>query len=435
MTNDRKWIESAPLGWELVRFSKVFSFSRGLDIKKQDLSDYGLPVISYGQIHAKENPGVRVLKTHIRHIPEQFVKKSQLERACLNAGDIVFADTSEDVEGAGNMVRTTGSESLFAGYHTLIARPSESFRHMYMAYQMISSSWRHQLQRAVQGVKVFSITQSMFGEVTLLKPPLKQQKRIVEYLDHKTTEIDHLLYKLRRQVELLERYRRELIAHTVTHGLDPDVPMRDSGIDWVGEIPLAWKCARAKALFFQRKEKSRQTDVHLTPSQKYGVLPQEEYIRVSGTKPVLNLSAPDNMKHVDIGDFIIHLRSFQGGLELSSYVGKVSNAYTVISGRKDVNNQYFRWLLKSPLFISRLSTLTDQLRDGQSISFGIFSKMFFPLPPLEEQEQIAIFLETKTTEIDSTISNINKQIELLGKYRKQVINDAVTGKVRVEGTE
>lgn len=240
-----------------------------------------------------------------------------------------------------------------------------------------------------------------------------------------------MIGKMARQVELLERYRRELIARTVTRGLDPDVPMKDSGIDWIGEVPLAWEIKRAKALFFQRKEKSTETDVHLTPSQIYGVLPQEEYMRMSGTKPVLNLSAPNNMKHVEIGDFIIHLRSFQGGIELSNYAGKVSNAYTVISARQGGDKNYYRWLLKSSPFIAKLSSLTDQLRDGQSINFKTFSHMVFPLPPLSEQGRIADFLNKKSSEIDSTVAGINKQIELLGKYRKQVINDLVTGKVRV----
>ncbi len=262
-------------------------------------------------------------------------------------------------------------------------------------------------------------------------PPVDEQRQITDLIDLRTAEIDGMIGKMARQVELLERYRRELIARTVTRGLDPDVPMKDSGIDWIGEVPLAWEIKRAKALFFQRKEKSTETDVHLTPSQIYGVLPQEEYMRMSGTKPVLNLSAPNNMKHVEIGDFIIHLRSFQGGIELSNYAGKVSNAYTVISARQGGDKNYYRWLLKSSPFIAKLSSLTDQLRDGQSINFKTFSHMVFPLPPLSEQGRIADFLNKKSSEIDSTVAGINKQIELLGKYRKQVINDLVTGKVRV----
>ncbi|MHB0828380.1 MAG: restriction endonuclease subunit S [Schaalia turicensis] len=427
------WINEWPSNWELVRFRSAYRFSRGLDIKKQDLGDHGMPVISYGQIHAKDNPGVRVLPAHVRLIPDEFVKLGQVERAHLSEGDIVFADTSEDIEGSGNMVRVSASDDLFAGYHTLIARPTEEFRHEYMAYQMISPSWRRQVQRAVQGVKVYSITQGIFNEITLLKPPIIEQQAIAGFLSVRTAEIDRLVEKLQREVQLLERYRRELIAHTVTRGLNPDVPMQDSRIDWIGVGPVAWTPVSAKAIFMRRTEFERAGDVHLTPSQMFGVLPQEEFIAVSGVKPTLKFSDSVKMKHVEPGDFIIHLRSFQGGLEYSEYQGKVSAAYTVITPRNDqlVDRSFFRWLFKSTAFIKNLSSMTNQLRDGQSINFKTFSKTSYLLPSLVEQQEIAAFLNEKTFEIDSALSGIKRQTELLRKYRKQVINDAVTGKVRV----
>lgn len=281
------WVDAFPNNWNLVRFSKAYSFSRGLDIKKQDLSDHGLPVISYGQIHAKDNPGVYVSRSHIRYIPEEFVKESQITRALLNEGDIVFADTSEDVEGAGNMVRATGENTLHAGYHTLIARPSSGFDHEYMAYQMISPLWRQQIQRSVQGVKVYSITQRIFNEVTILQPSYEEQREIAEFLTSMTAEIDRLVDKMAREVQLLERYRRELIAHTVTHGLDPNVPMKDSGVEWIGDGPAAWTPVSAKAIFVRRAEFERGRDVHLTPSQMLGVLPQDEFIAITGVKRLI----------------------------------------------------------------------------------------------------------------------------------------------------
>ena len=185
----------------------------------------------------------------------------------------------------------------------------------------------------------------------------------------------------------------------------------------------------------RRTEFERASDVHLTPSQMFGVLPQEEFIAVSGVKPTLKLSDSGKMKHVDPGDFIIHLRSFQGGLEYSEYQGKVSAAYTVITPRNDqlADRSFFRWLFKSTTFIKNLSSMTNQLRDGQSINFKTFSRTSYLLPPLVEQQEIAAFLNEKTLEIDSAISGIKRQIELLRRYRKQVINDAVTGKVRVGG--
>lgn len=260
-----------------------------------------------------------------------------------------------------------------------------------------------------------------------------ERTRILHFLVRKSAEIDGLVGKLQCEAELLERYRRELIARTVTRGMDPNVPMKDSGVEWIGEGPAAWTSVSAKAIFMRRAEFERAGDVHLTPSQMLGVLPQDEFIAVTGVKPTLKLSDSGKMKHVEPGDFIIHLRSFQGGLEYSKYQGKVSAAYTVITPRNDqlMDRDFFRWLFKSTPFITYLASLTNQLRDGQSINFKTFSKTCYLLPSLVEQQAIAAFLNQKTEEIDSTIAGINKQIELLGKYRKQVINDAVTGKLRV----
>lgn len=434
MTNSDNWIESIPSGWELVRYSKVYSFSRGLDIKKQDLSDYGLPVISYGQIHAKDNPGIRVLNAHVRHIPEQLVKKSQLERARLNEGDIVFADTSEDVDGTGNMVRATGAETLFAGYHTLIARPSEGFRHMYMAYQLISSSWRHQIQRAVQGVKVFSITQSIFGEVTLLNPPLETQERIVSYLDRKTSEIDALLEKLRRQVELLKRYSHELIAHTVTRGLDPDVPMRDSGIDWIGMIPSHWKTASISTITDENKVKNSDLSEKNLLSLSYGKIIRKDIDLAFGLLP----ASFDAYQVLENGYIVLRMTDLQNDKRsLRSAIAKekgiITGAYIGLKTRSSINPDYLAWLLRFYDLVKVFYSLGGGVR--QSANYKEIGKIAALVPPLEEQEQIAIFLDNKSLDLDSTISNINKQIELLGKYRKQVINDAVTGKVRVEGAE
>ena len=421
----RNWIDNVPSDWELVRFSKVYEFHRGLDIRKQDLSDHGLPVISYGQIHAKDNPGVQLLTDHIRYIPPELVKESQLDRSRLREGDIVFADTSEDLEGAGNMVRAADTDFVYAGYHTLIARPSKAFHHGYMAYQMISPSWRQQIQRAVQGVKVYSITQRIFGEVTLLRPPLADQQKIVESLECKTSEIDGLIEKLRREVELLEQYRRELIARTVTRGLDPDAPMRDSGIEWIGEIPEAWALLRISALYDIRSQKVNDTDYQPLSVTMNGVVAQLEH--------VAKTNDGDNRKLVRAGDFVINSRSDRrGACGIAPQDGSCSLINIVLSPQQSIHNPYFSYLFRSSLFSDEFYRWGHGIHDDLwTTNWADMKSIQVPVPPLNHQVLIADYLDKKMSEINSTITGINNQIELLGKYRKQVINDAVTGKIRV----
>ncbi|MGB4957484.1 MAG: restriction endonuclease subunit S [Candidatus Saccharimonas sp.] len=198
------------------------------------------------------------------------------------------------------------------------------------------------------------------------------------------------------------------------------------GTQWLGQLPEDWSQMRARYLFRERKQKSSPDDTHLTPSQKYAVLPQSEYMKLTGNRVVLNITGSDNMKHVESGDFVIHLRSFQGGIEYSQYTGKVSNAYTVLQPKETVVPDFFRHVLKSYGFISELSKTTDQLRDGQSIKFSQLDLLEFPLPSPETQQKIADFLDAETAQIDNLIAKQERLLELLEEKRRATITHAVT---------
>lgn len=203
--------------------------------------------------------------------------------------------------------------------------------------------------------------------------------------------------------------------------------LRDSGVGWLGTIPAEWPIVPARALFGERKSRSSATDVHLTPSQKYGVLPQAEYMEITGNRVVLNLSGADNMRHVEAGDYVSHLRSFQGGLEYAGIPGKVSAAYTVLKPKVPLDARFFRYLFKSDLYVQALQTTTDQLRDGQSIRYSQFSLIPLPNPGLEEQRAIADYLDRDTAQIDAFTAKNEELIALLTERRATVIDKGVFG--------
>lgn len=359
----------------------------------------------------------------------------QAQRFALKSGDILVEKSGGgEKHPVGRCVQYRGDmQPTFANF-AMRLRPNEMVSSGFLRFALAASYYRgHSWKILNQTTGIQNLDVPAFRSSPIPLPALQEQEKIVEFLESKTAEIDALIEKLSLQMELLERYRRELIARTVTRGLNPDVPMRDSGIVWVGFAPAHWVPVNGKTIFARSAEFERAGDIHLTPSQALGVLSQEQFIAKTGVKPTLKLSETGRMRHVEPGDFVIHLRSFQGGLEYSKYRGKVSAAYTVITPRQEglVDRGFFRFLFKSSHFISYLASLTSQLRDGQSINFKVFSKTSYVLPPIDEQRDIATYLGRKTSKIDSTVSGIRKQIELLGKYRKQVINDAVTGKVRV----
>lgn len=194
---------------------------------------------------------------------------------------------------------------------------------------------------------------------------------------------------------------------------------------WLSSTPEAWMVAAAGAIFSERRERSWASDEHLTPSQHYGVLTQGDYMERTGTRVVLNLTGADNMKHVETGDFIIHLRSFQGGIEHSTLPGKVSNAYTVLTPSTHVYPGYYRHLFKSGIFIEQLASLTDQLRDGQSINYGRFCRLRVPIPPLITQRRIADFLDRETAEIDAMDADLDRLIDTLQERRSTLIEHLV----------
>jgi type I restriction enzyme S subunit len=154
-------------------------------------------------------------------------------------------------------------------------------------------------------------------------------------------------------------------------------------------------------------------------------MPQAEYMALTGNQVVLNLSGADNMRHVEPGDYISHLRSFQGGLEYSAYAGKVSAAYTVLTPRKEVDPHYYRFLFKSMQYVQGLQTTTDQMRDGQSIRYGQFALLPLPYPPLQEQRRIAEFLDRETAQIDELIAKQEQLISTLAERWQAELADVV----------
>lgn len=201
---------------------------------------------------------------------------------------------------------------------------------------------------------------------------------------------------------------------------------RDSQAKWLGSIPAQWDLFDGKRLFSSRRESARDDDEQLAASQKYGVVPQDLMIELNDAKVMLALKGTSSFRHVGENDFVISLRSFEGGIEHSRYVGCVSPAYTVLQAEKSIVPAYFKYLLKSGPYIAALQASTDSLRDGKSISYEQFGAIPLPYPLPDEQRAIATFLNHETAKIDALIEKQQRLIELLKEKRQAVISHAVT---------
>ncbi len=209
-----EWIAEIPEEWARVRFKYVFALQKGLSITKDDLRKTGVSVISYGQVHSKKNTGTGLSPSLIRFVDDEYLITHP--EALVRIGDFIFADTSEDMEGCGNCVYVNEEFPLFAGYHTVIARPKQPHYFRYFAYQFQSALWRSQLRCRVFGIKVYSVSQKILCTTTALLPPLQEQQEIVAYLDEKCGAIDALIEKKRQIITELESYKKSLIYEYVT---------------------------------------------------------------------------------------------------------------------------------------------------------------------------------------------------------------------------
>lgn len=203
--------------------------------------------------------------------------------------------------------------------------------------------------------------------------------------------------------------------------------MKDSGIEWIGQIPKGWELRRAKTLFTQRNSKGNGIEVLLSPTQKYGVVPQSQLEGVVQVKEDTDLQM---FKTVHKGDFVISLRSFQGGFEYSLYEGVCSPAYQVFYPTSPICDTYYRYLFKSQSFISKMNNLTVGIREGKNIQYVDFANSQIPVPPLAEQERIAAFLDAECAEIDAVLEKTRASIEEYKKLKQAVITQAVTKGIR-----
>ncbi|NLG32869.1 MAG: hypothetical protein GX550_05050, partial [Syntrophomonadaceae bacterium] len=204
--------------------------------------------------------------------------------------------------------------------------------------------------------------------------------------------------------------------------------MKDSGVEWLGSIPEDWDIQRAKVYFTQSFTKGNKHLTLLSATQNNGVVPKDSLEGIVQVKEDANLSI---FKTVHAGDYVISLRSFQGGFEMSNFEGVITPAYTVFRAKKPINNSFFRFLFKSYNFITKLNSLTVGIRDGKNILFEDFANLLLPIPPLYIQQKISDFLDIKTAQFDSIISKKELLIKKLEEAKKSLISEVVTGKVKI----
>lgn len=279
-----------------------------------------------------------------------------------------------------------------------------------------------------------TITFKDIGQCVWPLPPMEEQTAIAYLLDREIIRIDGLIKKKARFIALLKEKRAAVITHAVTKGIDPDAPMKDSGQDWLGRVPAHWEVVPATALFTVSGERAREGDQMLSATQKYGVIPLAEYEALEQRQVTMAVVNLNMRKHVELGDFVISMRSMDGGLERARAVGSVRSSYSVLKPGPDVEGRFYGALMKSSLYIQALRLTSNFIRDGQDLNFIHVRKVKLPKPDLREQAAIADHIEAETARIDGLVALTERSIGLLREKRAALITAAVTGKIDVRAT-
>lgn len=344
----------------------------------------------------------------------------------VNPGDMVFC--LFDVDETPRTVGLSNYRGMITGAYDVFGIHGINSKYAYYYYLAFDNLKAY--KPLYSGLRK-TIPLPSFMATKIPVPPKEEQDQIVHYLDWKIAEIDRMRRGLKHQIKDLKELRLSLIDRAVTKGID-DAELKESGYSWIGMIPKHWNMEYSKHFFSLRKEKAYIEDEQLTSSQQYGIISQQEYMEREGRRLTVVLTGDDILKHVSVGDFVISMRSFQGGIEYSKVSGKISSAYVMlIPDHKYVNDEYYKWLFKSPSYIKALQGTSDLVRDGQALRYSNFAKVYLPGVPLDEQKRIADYLDKKTPIIDETIERLRKEIDLLEELRTKIIADVVTGQMDV----
>lgn len=411
-----EWLGKIPEHWDVLPgLSFIFENkerNKGM-IRNKILS------LSYGNIRVKGEDELTGL------VPESFETYQ-----FVNKGDLIFRPT--DLQNDTVSLRSSISE-----YDGIITNAYLNLRFKSKAH----SKFFHYFFRAIDNNKVIyglgsglrqNISYLDFRRFQFPFPPLPEQTAIAHYLDEKTALIDKAIDIKQKQIALLKERRQVIIQHAVTRGLDPNVKLKDSGVEWIGEIPEEWEVKRNSLLFLEKKLAGNESlpilsvSIHTAVSNEQ--LSDEENIRGQ-----VRIEDKASYKMVKPGYIVYNMmRAWQGGIGCVEINGMVSPAYVVAEPNSSLNSKYFEFQYRTVIFIQQMDQNSRGITDFRKrLYWNEFKQLLTLVPPVNVQSEIVDFINSTTYKIATAISLKEKEIDKLKEYKATLINSAVTGKIKV----
>lgn len=408
------WIGEIPKEWTIMPLYCFYSERKNKNIFG---AENNLLSLSYGNVIRKD------INTSEGLLPSNYNGYNIVE-----AGDIIIRPT--DLQNDKRSLRTGLSKErgiITSAYIAL--KPKNGINSRFYYYLLHTYDILKVFYNMGNGVRQ-GLNYDEFAKLMVYSPSDTEQQRIAEFLDRECGKIDGLKADIQAQIDTLEQYKRSVITEAVTHGLNPSAPMKDSGAGWMPLIPLHWKADKLKFHLRQRGIKNQIDKQVLSLYREYGIVPKDS------RDDNHNVTSEDvsDYRYVRVGDFVVNkMKAWQGSVAVSNYEGIVSPAYFVYEFSDDlINKRYFHYLMRNKTYATEFRRLSGGIREGQwDLPSEALNNTIILLPPLDEQQEIADYLDNKCAEIEQIIADKKSQIETLDSYKKSLIYEYVTGKKEV----
>ena len=409
-----QWLGQIPEHWETLRAKYMFVKNK----RERRPEDEVITCFRDGQVTLRKNRRITGFTESEKYDGYQGVRKGDLVIHQMDAfaGSIGVSDS----DGMGTSV-----------YHC--CTPTGDYNVYYYAYLLRHMALSGYIQSLYKGIRERSSDFSfpIFGRQFLAVPPLNEQEKIVEFIDRRTQKIDAYVAERERGLQILSELQQAEIAAAVTRGLNPNVPMKDSGISWVGQIPEHWEVSRMKKLFSEAKEKTtNENGTLLSLSQYTGITLKSE----AGKTGMFEAESTVGYNIVHSGQFVMNIMlAWNGSYAVSDFDGIISPSYAVFNFNIDCEKKYFDYLLRLQAYAGAFKTMSKGIIESRLRLYPVYF-LAFPviIPPLSEQRAIVDYIDRKCSNINSLISEIEAEITYLKEYKQRMIADAVTGAINVQ---
>jgi|SRR5690554_2835429 len=423
-----EWLDYVPDHWcsvpiKYMALERSSLFLDGDWIESKDISSDGIRYITTGNVGegAYKEQGAGFISQDTFH----FLRCTEVYE-----GDVLVSRLNNPI-GRACVVPDLGGK-VVTSVDNVIFRPDSKFYRKFIVYLFSSEEYFKHTSNLARGATMQRISRGLLGNIRVVTPSLEEQIQIARFLDHETAKIDALIREQERLIELLQEKRQAVISHAVTKGLDPDVPMKDSGVEWLGEVPAHWDVVRVATLYAEVAEQGAPHLPVLRVSIHHGVS-DRELTEAESDRKITRIEDRQKYKTVRPGDLVYNMmRAWQGGFGAVLVDGLVSPAYVVARPQDKALSRYVEMLLRTPRAVEEMRSRSYGITDFRlRLYWDQFKTMKIIAPPFEERELIMEKIDQLMKESGDLENEAIQLIGYLQERRSALISAAVTGKIDV----